>query len=228
MTIGIYSLYFNSSNSVYIGQSTNIELRVTQHLAMLESGLHYNYKLLDAYKQYGSLEYEILKICNISDLDSLEIELINEFDSISNGFNITSGGSGGGRGTEANPSIYTKQQILEVVDLLCENRVPKYIQSITGVGHRAIASIQSGISHLWVKELVPDKWEIISKNLANRKSYDLESQGKACPVVEGPDGTTYTITNISEFARHHNINRRSLNRAILERHKTHKGFKILT
>jgi predicted GIY-YIG superfamily endonuclease len=42
MSVGIYALYFEQDDSkVYVGQSTKIEDRYTDHLSLLERGKHH-------------------------------------------------------------------------------------------------------------------------------------------------------------------------------------------
>lgn len=60
MTIGIYSLYWEEQDLIYIGQSQNIERRFTEHLYKLKNNTHTNYKVQKAYITYGLPSTNIL------------------------------------------------------------------------------------------------------------------------------------------------------------------------
>lgn len=96
--IGIYKLT-SPSGKVYIGQSTNIACRINQY-----KNLHCEaqIKLYRAILKYGfySFTVEVLWATNDetnvrSILDELEIDFINIYNAVSNGYNIKLGGYGG-------------------------------------------------------------------------------------------------------------------------------------
>lgn len=62
MTIGIYGLYWPDIDSIYIGQSIEIEQRWLAHSSALRRRDHANNKMLRAYEQYGEPEYFIIDI----------------------------------------------------------------------------------------------------------------------------------------------------------------------
>ena len=92
---GIYKITNNKNNKVYIGLSKNIRKRLIAHISQLRLGKHYNNHLLGAYKidsEYFS--YDILEVCDHSQLCSREVYWISFYDSMNDrlGYNLTSGG----------------------------------------------------------------------------------------------------------------------------------------
>lgn len=69
MTIsGIYAIYSPSNNRTYIGSSSDIERRWTEHRRQLRGKRHTNVHLQRAFNKYGEKEfiYTILERCNIN------------------------------------------------------------------------------------------------------------------------------------------------------------------
>jgi predicted GIY-YIG superfamily endonuclease len=61
---GVYMLYFEECDKIYIGVSTNIHNRFKQHLSILEKNKHYSKELNDDYFKYRkNLKLEILQVC---------------------------------------------------------------------------------------------------------------------------------------------------------------------
>lgn len=87
---GIYKILNTTTGEVYIGQSKNITRRWHEHIKKLRSGMHHNYRLQEAYEKFGitCFTFEILKLCEVSDLDFEELAYICEYDSINSGYNI--------------------------------------------------------------------------------------------------------------------------------------------
>lgn len=88
------------NNKVYIGCSSNIERRFTEHKNALVKGTHYNTYLQRHYNKHVAIvtnvyEYIIVETCLTADeLKELEMIYINRFDSTNKrkGFNLTLGG----------------------------------------------------------------------------------------------------------------------------------------
>ena len=89
MTIGIYALYWEEPDLVYIGQSKDIEARFYEHERLLKVGKHPNYKVNRAYNNYGLPEFFIIEKCGLNELNNLEIKWMAECSSLENGLNIT-------------------------------------------------------------------------------------------------------------------------------------------
>ena len=95
---GIYSITNMQNGKRYIGQSVNIIKRWKEHKWALESNVHYNSYLQNAWNKYGSgmFRFEIMCECNKEQLDDKEIYYIKQYHSNESdyGYNLTSGGEG--------------------------------------------------------------------------------------------------------------------------------------
>lgn len=165
MKIGIYLLYFDEIDRVYVGQSTNITKRYTDHKSALRVGNHTNYKLQNAYNLYGFPKIQILEECASSDLDRLEVYWTKEFDSFNNGLNTCYPGKGAAGGTNNHNSKYSKLQILRVFRALyLLNKVTDLsIAKMYNVHRSTVTSIRLGNSHFWLKEKYPQQYSRIKK-----------------------------------------------------------------
>ncbi len=235
MTSGIYCISFSGTNSVYIGQSINIEKRWKEHTASLINNTA-NFKLLEAYRVYGEPSYDILVKATKAELDNLEISLIREFDSINNGFNILSGGSGNGIGENNSNSKYSNEFIINVFKLVLNPQLSHaQIHKITGISYSSIGSIVDGSNHAWLRSMFPEdysKLKDISREREKFKAINLsnsrtsEALGKVFPILIGPDGTEYNVTNAKEFSISHGLSRGCLSMVLNKKQKYHKGYKL--
>ena len=107
MTIGIYMITNTINNKKYIGQSINIKRRKSEHFTK-----QCNMVISKSIFNYGkeNFDFKILKECEESQLDELEIKYIIEYKSNNRefGYNIENGGNGIGKISED-----TKQKIKE-------------------------------------------------------------------------------------------------------------------
>lgn len=91
---GIYRIYFTGSSKSYIGLTKGFKARRAQHLQKLRLNSHFNIYLQRAFNLYGedSFQIELIEECDKSELDIKEKEYIKIYDSLKNGFNLTTGG----------------------------------------------------------------------------------------------------------------------------------------
>lgn len=171
MTCGIYKLNFTGTDMVYIGLSDNIERRFIGH--------KYNFrhsssdsKLQNAYNMYGLPSIEILCECEQEELDKYEIEAIEIFNSIDNGFNTRNGGTTGNTnlyGDRNNRAKYSNEQIISAFKLLLENKyTQKEISNISGVSVQAISHISAGTGHTWLANKFPEEYTEFRNSKANK------------------------------------------------------------
>ncbi len=73
-TSGVYVIENVVDGMVYVGSSTNIELRKSQHFSHLRSGVHHNQNLQREFNLYGSkrLEFRVVEHAHSDDLLRLE------------------------------------------------------------------------------------------------------------------------------------------------------------
>ena len=107
--IGIYQIKCLINNQIYIGQSVNIEQRLSQHKCDLRHNRHSNSHLQCSANKYGieNFEFTILKTISEDEysqntLDNLEKEFISKYKSSLRGlgYNIESGGKSKGHISE--------------------------------------------------------------------------------------------------------------------------------
>ncbi len=160
MTIGIYSLYWEEPDLIYIGLSENIERRFKEHLQKLCGNKHYNYKVQNAYNKYSEPTYTILEECSTALLSSLEIAWCKEFKGIGL-LNIAEPGV-----IQSSPfsrhKKYSKIQILKVFSMLYrDSYTSAQIHDRTKVSLSTINGIAFGTKHTWLKEEYPEKYTLL-------------------------------------------------------------------
>jgi hypothetical protein len=226
MTCGIYKLSFKDTNKVYIGQSQNIEYRYRQHLSAFRNGS--NSKILqEAYATFGLPSIEVLIEANLSELDDLENNAIEVYESYSNGFNTQQSAGDIPRlvGEEHPGSKYSNYQIEHAFLLLCEKELTHAEIAIqSGVSKNMVNHIAVGTCHSWLSNIYPDEYErMLSLKPA---AGDSNTRGKFYPTVVSPNGTLYNISNLRAFSREHNIPYSSLNGLVNQRTDNVRGWKV--
>lgn len=235
MTCGIYRLYFKGTDRVYIGQSVNIEKRYRQHTLSMEKGIS-NYKLQEAYIMYGHPSIEILDECSIEDLDTVEDECISIWNSVNYGFNLytTANEAPTYKGFGSGNSRYTKEQIVQVFNLLVDTDMPfSDIQTYTGVPSDTTSNISSLVSHIWLKEEYPQKYLLLVSKWGNRSNYTVVSdklsakaKGIVYPSIRSPEGIIHTIDNAYKFAKERGLAPNHFQEVLNGHRKSHKGWKL--
>lgn len=198
MTCGIYALKFTGTYKVYIGMSENIENRWNTHKYNLTKGTCSD-KLMSAYKVYGMPILEILCECEPSELDSLEREAIEIYDSLNNGFNSRDGGaigagisvSGEGNGR----SKYSNKQIEYAFQLLCSStQTYEQIAQETGISVQAISHISCGSGHRWLATKYPGQYSnLINSKRTSHKKFTITY------IVDTVTNTEYEVKSYKDI-----------------------------
>ena len=222
---GIYALWFEEPEMVYIGQSQDIKTRFIEHLHKLKNDRHTNYKVYDCYLKYGQPELVILEECLIEDSNTLEIAWTAEFDSIKKGLNIIEAGQVW-YGTNSNASKYSRMQILRVFSLLYRTNLNyTEISKKCNVSKSLCQDVKSGDTHLWLKEAYPVKYVLMK----NRKKY--VNPGGDLTTFISPLGQEYTVKNVRDLARelfpdNWEVFRKGLSRIRTGKRKSYLGWTI--
>lgn len=170
MTIGIYVLFFENEDRVYIGQSEQVEIRERRHCNSLKRGDHHSSKLQRYYNKYNVLPtLKLIEQVEVRDLDTQELFWINEFDSFTNGFNGTLGGKSPGRG-EAN--TFAEISNLEAIHIMLElantDKYPNTISAELGISAHIVRNISSGLSWNFLQEEYPEEYAKMLAKLGSR------------------------------------------------------------
>lgn len=231
MTCGIYVLKFYGTEKVYVGQSVNIEKRYRNHIQRLKNGTH-NYKMLEAYSRYGEPKYTILCETSSEELNSLEMEAFELFDSINNGFNISSTSDIFQEGENNGSSKYSNAQVYEVLEYLTDATIRyRDISIATGVSESSVRHIAAGDAHTWLKEKYPEMYKkMLSISGNQRKSHagNAKSRKVAYPAIISPSGEVYRdIENANAFAREHGMDSSYFIKMLNGKALSCKGWKVL-
>lgn len=151
MISGIY-IYTNKINDKrYVGQSKNIQRRISDHYnrAFNENSNEYNSIFHKAIRKYGlnNFSVEIIE-CNIEDLNKKETDLIEKYNStFPNGYNIQLGGK-----YTSTPQKLSFKEIEEITKLLKNTELGNIeIANKYNVSENTISGINTG--YYWKRRL---------------------------------------------------------------------------
>ncbi len=69
---GIYRLYWPKQGYFYYGQSNNLHIRKLRHFRALKDNKHYNKFVQRVFNSYGEPEFQIVELCELTNLDNRE------------------------------------------------------------------------------------------------------------------------------------------------------------
>lgn len=233
MTCGIYKITFEGIDGCYIGQSAHLEKRMRDHRSALRDGRHYNYKLSLAYsciEHDSECRIEVLEECSMAELDNREEHYIRLFDSVKNGFNFLAGTTATARGTEAANSKYTREQILEIVELLLDPVNSNIdISTKLSIPITIVQAIAYGKRHRWVQEEFPEKWTTIQENIKSNSRFlssnNINKRNDIVHTLISPQGLEHKFHSIAAFAREHNLNKSHVCQVLKGNVLHHKNWK---
>jgi hypothetical protein len=245
MTCGIYILRFNGTDKVYIGQGLDIEDRYKSHIRYLRAGTA-SVKISEAYERYGFPYQELLLECTEEELDANENEAITIFNAVDNGFNTLyhaedmPSWKSKLKGEECGTAVYTNDQILQAAKLMTNHDLSLVkVSKLTGIKATTLRKISQGAQHKWISEKYPDIWNKIQETREQRNKithskhgdavrdmFTAKTQGIVYPQVISPEGTIYTIDNLSEFCRVHCLDKTNFRNVLHGNRLTHKGWKV--
>lgn len=221
MNSGIYALYWPKQDLIYIGQTNNFYLRKYEHFRLFKTGTASNYKLKNAYDLYGEPDFEIICTCTTSELDSEEYSYIKEFDSVRNGLNILDKPFGAGKDTEHQAAKFSKEEILNVVDLLIQGCTLDSITEKTNVSKPVISSILNQHRHTWIPEY---KKELLAVELSKRQLKASRDSSSLNYWIKSPQGVVHRVINIAQFSRDNKLLDTKLNEVLRNKRKSHCGW----
>lgn len=229
MLSGIYLLRF-SDDSFYIGQSNDIYRRYRTHCTRLKNGTHVNSKMLTVYSATSKLPtLHILCECQESDLDKYEIEAFEIFNPCLLGLNITppAGEFPNLLGEDNGFAKYSNECIINLVHFLLryKDKPLKVLAKEYGIHYSTVKNIANGTSHTWLKTVIPKEYNELLSMKGTRLVNTSISKGKSYIAIS-PDGIEYIVTNISAFAKEHNLNRGALGQVLNKKATHHKNWTL--
>lgn len=210
MAIGIYKLTF-TNGMFYIGRSSNIARRSTEHLNQLKNHTHSNTKMLYAFTKYGEPRLDILEYTDNNSLIYKEQEYLKAHFNNELNINIISVSEGFGSGIDCPNSKYSKSSILLIFRSLY-NSINSYssISLKLGVPKTLVENIAKQGRHIWLLDKYPYLYNKMLKNNNTR----LRGYNNSIYRVMSPSNKEYEFSNIKEFALEHNISESGLQRVL--------------
>lgn len=219
MTTGIYKLSFIGTTQVYIGQALDINRRFRTHTRLLQKGMG-SKKLQEAYTSFGLPSVETLIECSRQELNKLEEEAIEIFDSVTNGFNTFSyyNGIHNTFGENSSNSNYTNNEYITAFLLLVDYNLTRVeVSEILDMSPAVVTTIDKCDNHCWLKDLYPDKYQILldkKVRYSHTTNNTAQQRGIIYPKVRDPDGNLHEITSLRGFARKHNMHSSNLDQLV--------------
>lgn len=121
--IGIYKITNKNNGKVYIGQSNNIERRISEHKRVRSLTIDDYINVLGA----DNFIYEVIEECPQELLDQKEQEYIEKYDSIKNGYNNQYGGNNNSSGEGNGRARLTEKDIIFIRQCYAKHKSQKEI-----------------------------------------------------------------------------------------------------
>lgn len=229
--IGIYKLHFMGTDKVYIGQSTNIQGRYTEHKRLLVANKH-SKKLAEAYNIYGTPLLEVVEECPKEVLDLREEYYIEQFNSVSQGFNTSKKAAGGvSKGEDHGHAVYSNIEVLEAFWLLVTkpDLSLKEVANLTSIKYDTIKQIARGVQHTWLKDIDNNAYNTMLSYKFSRATIgnSAKGKGKIYPHILSPGGIEYEVTNCKAFAEEQGLFASNLGAVLRGNRKSCAGWRLV-
>lgn len=203
-TKDIYVIENLKNGKKYVGQSTDGEKRIKNHIYQLKNNRHENRKLQNSWNLHGEDCFTFYVIGNFENYNQVEKDYIEKFNSIEDGYNILEGGEEPPiwRGEEHPLSKHSKEEIEKTKDLIKNTDLSfEKIASIMGyTSGCTISAINIGTAWFDENEEYPlrkDKRAKIAEEIIKLLKTTSMSQ-KAIAEQLGVSRTLVTMINIGK------------------------------
>ena len=197
--VGIYSIRNIINDKKYIGSTTNLKTRYTQHKSKLRHKKHCNLHLQNAWNKYGekSFVYEILENCNIDVLLKREEFWIKKLNSHinKNGYNFSEKPRSSRLGCKASPETIIKMKI-----------------ALGGKNH---PNWGKKMSKKWIRRMIKSVTGIKKPNSGKKKEF----------IIIDKLSNEIKIVGIRKFCRDNNLSVSSIWRVISGKKLEYNGWK---
>jgi group I intron endonuclease len=158
--IGIYKITNKNDGKVYIGQSTNIRRRLSEHKRKRVLTID------DYINIFGveNFEFEVVEECLLEELDAKEKYYISYYNSQENGYNHQGGGFNNSQGSGNGRALLSEQDVIMMRKAYAEHRSPKDVYELvkyTGITKNAFQAAWQGQS--W-STIMPEVFTPENKN----------------------------------------------------------------
>ena len=216
---GIYKIESTYNGKIYIGCSTNIQIRWRNHKSLLKRNKHQNQHLQNHYNKYGisDLKFDIIEDCWY--LTPREIFLKEEYyilklnSHINKNFNMTIGGIFKTSDSRKLKCSITNIHTLEVKEFDCIKDAADHIQIDSSSMSKVLKGKKKQMKGWCATDLGYDETELSRKNRC---------------LIHAEFGKVYIGENICEFARKYNLNEQLIYRLFTKpnRNKSYKGWTL--
>lgn len=146
--IGIYKYENKLNGHIYIGQSSNIEKRQSQHKYDALYRPERSCVIDQAIHKYGidNFDFSIIEECSLEELNDREIYWIQYYNSYENGYNCTLGGKSL-KGADHPRALLTEEDVWIIRDMYAQHIPRKQVYEIfkdTGITERGFKKVWDG------------------------------------------------------------------------------------
>lgn len=121
--IGIYKITNKNNGKVYIGQSANVERRISEHKQKRSMTIDDYINVLGK----ENFDFEIIEECSLDELDQKEQEYIAKYNSAQEGYNCQLGGSNNSTGEGNGRAQITEADVKFLRESYMKHQSPKEI-----------------------------------------------------------------------------------------------------
>lgn len=169
--IGIYKITNKDTGEVYIGQSTNVENRISEHKQKRTQTID-NYINVLGVEHFS---FEVLEECLQEDLDDKEKYYINQYDSINNGYNYQEGGFNNSIGAGNGRALLSEEDVILIRKAYANHQSPKETYEKvkhTGITYSAFQSVWQGQcwKHIMPEVFTEENKKFYTNGIASKKA----------------------------------------------------------
>lgn len=150
--IGIYKITNKLDGKVYIGQASNLEVRLAEHKQKRSQTIDNYINVLGV----ENFDFEILEECNLEELDQKEKDYIKLYDSQKTGYNVQEGGFNNSIGEGNGRAKLTTDDVILIRMAYANHEKPKDVYEKiknSGISYAAFQGVWQGNS--W-KHIMPE------------------------------------------------------------------------
>ena len=203
---GIYSIQNLVDGKYYVGESINLNSRLSNHRSLLKYGKHRNKHLQAAWNKYGgdNFEFKIIEKCNRDVRFDREVYWVAFYNAFYNGYNMTPGGEDPRFYKDENGNIcqtprhrkFSEQDVLDIIKRLLDGESNTRIAEVYNTSSQIISDIRTH-----------RRWSYLTDGIDFEKSKyeERRTKGKCCCEVDvysinGEYIDTYSAINLAAQA----------------------------